>query len=221
MKKVFIFLGPPGSGKGTQTSKLAQRFNLPHVDTGSLLRENVKNGTAFGVEAKKYMDRGELVPIKIVQDIIAHRLKEPDAKNGYILDGFPRSLEQGHILEKIQKELKTYWKDEDIQTTAIYFDVPMDILVQRLVNRRSCPKCGKIYNLINKKPRNDNICDVCKVELVQRADDNEQTALLRFKTYEEETKPLLRYFKDKGVLKEINANLPIDEVWEEIIEITG
>ncbi len=123
MKKVFIFLGPPGSGKGTQTSKLAQRLNLPHVDTGSLLRENVKNGTPFGIEAKKYMDRGELVPIGIVQDIIAHRLKEADAKNGYILDGFPRSLEQAHILEKIQEELKTYWKNEDIKMTAIYFDV--------------------------------------------------------------------------------------------------
>ncbi len=221
MKRVFIFLGPPGSGKGTQTSRLAQKLNLPHIDTGSLLRENVKNGTAFGLEAKKYMDRGELVPVQIVQDIIAQRLKEPDAKAGYILDGFPRSLEQAHILERIQEELKTYWKDEDIKTTAIYFDVPMDILVQRLVNRRSCPKCGKIYNLINKKPLHDNVCDTCDVELVQRADDNEKTALLRFKTYEEETKPLLRYFRDKGLLKEINANLPIEEVWEEIVKIAG
>lgn len=221
MKKVYIFLGPPGSGKGTQTARLAERLNFPHIDTGSLLRSNVKEGTPYGIEAKKYMDKGQLVPAEIVKNIIFERLKGQDAKNGYILDGYPRSLEQAYILEDIHGKLKEYWNDEGADVCAIYFDVPMESLVERLVNRRSCSKCGEIYNLINKKPSKEGVCDKCGGALIQRSDDNEETAKLRFETYNNETHPLLKYYGDKGILKTINANAPIADVWEELIKITG
>lgn len=221
MKNIYIFLGPPGSGKGTQTARLAERLNFPHVDTGSLLRANVKAQTPYGIEAKKYMDQGQLVPAEIVENIIFERLKENDAKNGYILDGYPRSIEQALILEGIHEKLKNFWHDDGANVCAIYFDVPMESLIERLVNRRSCSKCGEIYNLINKKPQRAGICDKCGGSLIQRSDDNEETARLRFETYNNETYPLLKYYGDKGILKTINANLPIDEVWEELIKITG
>lgn len=214
MNKVFILLGPPGCGKGTQTEKLSKKLNLPHIDTGSLLRKNITDNTELGVEAKKYMDKGELVPIDLVVRIIKNRLSENDTKNGYILDGYPRSVEQGEALEKMQKELGYAH-----QNVAIYFDVPTDVLVERLVNRRSCSKCGKIYNLLTIIPKNEGKCDVCGADLIQRADDNEETARSRFKTYEESTKPLLNYFSNKGILKQVNANAPIGEVWAEIEEI--
>ncbi|MBE7706194.1 MAG: adenylate kinase [Cyanobacteria bacterium SIG30] len=219
MKNVFIFLGPPGSGKGTQTSRLAKELNFPHIDTGSLLRQNIKQQTPYGVEAKKYMDKGQLVPIEIVQNIIFERLKQEDAKNGYILDGYPRSIEQAYALEKIHDNLKEYWNDEGANVVAVYFDVPNEKLVERLVNRRSCPACGEIYNLLNKKPKNENLCDKCSVELIQRSDDNEETAKLRFETYNKETKPLLQYFEDKGNLKTINADQEIEEVWVELLKV--
>ncbi len=221
MKKVFIFLGPPGSGKGTQTARLAKELNFPHIDTGSLLRENVKNQTPYGIEAKKYMDNGKLVPSQIVQDIIFDRLKKDDTKNGYILDGYPRSLEQAYILEKIHEDLKKYWNDEGAQITAVYFDVPTEILVERLVNRRSCPKCGEIYNLLKKSPKTEGVCDICGEGLIQRADDNEETAKKRFATYETETAPLLDYFKEKGILVTINANDNIENVWNNLMKVVG
>ncbi len=214
MGKVFILMGPPGCGKGTQTSRLSAKLSLPHVDTGSLLRKNIQDGSALGVEAKGYMDKGELVPVELVSRIIKNRLEQNDAKNGYILDGFPRSVEQAYVLEGIQNELKY-----DTENIVIYFDVPTEVLVERLVNRRSCPQCAKIYNLLSIKPQVEGKCDICKVDLIQRSDDTEETAKARFKTYEESTKPLLEHFLGKGILKKINANLPIDEVWEQIEEI--
>lgn len=218
MRNVYIFLGPPGSGKGTQTAKLAQELNLPHIDTGSLLRENVKKQTAFGLEAKKFMDKGQLVPANIVESIILTRLQEDDAKSGYILDGYPRSLEQAKALENIHEELKKFRNDDGEKITALYFDVPMEKLVERLVNRRSCPKCGEIYNLLNKKPEKEGFCN-CGEKLVQRSDDNEETAKLRFETYNNETKPLLKYFEEKGVLTKIDADKPIKTVWEQLKEV--
>ena len=214
MGKVFILMGPPGCGKGTQTSKLSEKLSLPHIDTGSLLRKNIQDGTTLGAEAKGYMDKGELVPVELVSRIIKNRLEQDDAKNGYILDGFPRSVEQAHVLEGIQKELAY-----DTQNAVIYFDVPTEALVERLVNRRSCPKCAKIYNLLSIKPKVEGKCDICDVDLIQRSDDTEETANARFKTYNESTAPLLDHFSSLGILKKINANLPIVEVWAQIEEI--
>ena len=217
MKKVFIFLGPPGCGKGTQTTRLSQKLDIPHVDTGSLLRKNIQDNTTFGIEAKKYIDKGQLVPIEVVQNVIKDRIKKDDCKDGFILDGFPRSVEQADALKDILKEVTSFNLQDD--ALAIYFDIENEVLVQRLINRRSCPKCGMIYNLISSPPKIMNYCDICDTQLVQRKDDNEETARLRFETYENETKPLLEYFENEGILKEINADAPITDVWESIKEI--
>ena len=211
MNKVYILMGPPGCGKGTQTANIVSELGLPHIDTGSLLRKNVKEGTKFGLEAKSYMDKGQLVPIEVVANIIKDRLQADDCKKGYVLDGFPRNLEQAKALEGIQADL-----NYDTQNIAIYFDIPTTTLVERLVNRRYCPACGAIFNLLSKKPQVDGVCDVCKGEIVQRSDDNEETAKLRFVTYENETKPLLGYFEEKNILNKINANASLEEVWAQI-----
>ena len=217
MKKAFIFLGPPGCGKGTQTTRLSQKLEIPHVDTGSLLRKNIQDNTPFGIEAKKYIDKGQLVPIEVVQNVIKDRIKKDDCKDGFILDGFPRSIEQADALKGILKEVTPFTLKDD--ALAIYFDIANEVLIQRLVNRRSCPKCGMIYNLISSPPKLMNYCDICDTQLIQRKDDNEETARLRFETYENETKPLLEYFENEGILEEINADAPISDVWESIKEI--
>ncbi len=217
MKKVFIFLGPPGSGKGTQTSRLADKLSIPHVDTGSLLRKNIQDGTELGVIAKSFIDKGQLVPLNVVADVIKDRLLKDDCKNGYILDGFPRSVEQAKELEKILDEIGTYNLKNDAM--AVYFDIDNEVLIQRLINRRSCPKCGTIYNLISNPPKIMDYCDICDTKLTQRKDDNEETARLRFETYEKETAPLYDFFKEIGILKEIKADKPISEIWENLKEI--
>ena len=217
MKKIFIFLGPPGCGKGTQTTRLSQKLDIVHVDTGSLLRKNIQDNTPFGVEAKQYIDKEQLVPIEVVQNVIKDRIKKDDCKEGFILDGFPRSVEQADALKLILKEVTNFTLEDD--AIAIYFDIANDVLIQRLVNRRSCPKCGMIYNLISSPPKIMNYCDICDTQLIQRKDDNEQTARLRFETYEKETKPLLEYFENMGILEEVNADAPITDVWESIKEI--
>jgi len=214
MDKIFIFLGPPGCGKGTQTANLSNKLHLPHIDTGSLLRKHVQKETPYGLEAKSYMDKGQLVPARIVADIIKTRILEPDTEHGYILDGYPRSIEQAKLLEDVFKEI-----GEKKEIVAFYFDIPTDTLVERLVNRRFCPKCGMIYNKKSSPPKIDNCCDICCEKLSKRSDDTEEVAQERFKTYFKETAPLLEFYKEKGILEEIDADKPIDEVWEEIKEL--
>ena len=194
MKKELIFLGPPACGKGTQTAKLSEYLNFPHVDTGSLLT------------------------VELVTRIIKNRLSQDDCKNGYILDGFPRSVEQADELTKMNADI-----DKDIQAEfkAIYFDIDTSILVERIVNRRSCPKCGEIYNLAFKAPQKDGICDKCGAELTQRKDDTREVAQSRFDTYFKETAPLIDYYKNKGVLKTIDANGEISEVWERLLKVVN
>lgn len=216
MKTELIFLGPPACGKGTQTAKLAEYLNLPHVDTGSLLRAEIQNQTEAGIEAKTYIDKGKLVPVELVSKIIKNRLSKEDCKNGYILDGFPRSLEQAEQLVKINEEIN---KNSDYKFNAIYFDIDENLLLDRIVNRRSCPKCGKIYNLLFNPPKHEGICDVCHVELTQRKDDTKEIAHSRFDTYDRETAPLVDYYRKMGVLKTINANGNIDEVWERLLKV--
>lgn len=217
MKKVFIFLGPPGSGKGTQTSRLADKLSIPHIDTGSLLRKSIQDGTEQGIIAKSFIDKGQLVPVEVVSNIIKERLLKKDCAEGYILDGFPRSIEQAKALEKIMDEIGRYSLRED--TLAIYFEIDTESLIHRLVNRRSCPKCGTIYNLISNPPKIMDYCDICDTKLITRKDDNEETARLRFITYEKETAPLYDYFKQMGILEEIDADRSILEIWEEIKEV--
>ncbi len=216
MKKELIFLGPPACGKGTQTAKLAEHFGFPHVDTGSLLRAEISAGTENGKIAKQFIDKGNLVPVELVGAIIKDRLSQDDCKNGFILDGFPRSVEQADLLEVIRKELDG---DNEVDFRATYFDLPTDILIARIVNRRSCKNCGEIYNLKFKPPVKENVCDKCGGELVQRKDDNEETAKARFDTYFNETAPLIEYYKNKDVLSTIDANGSIDEVWERLLKV--
>ena len=216
MKKELIFLGPPACGKGTQTAKLAEHFGFPHVDTGSLLRAEISAGTENGLIAKQFIDKGNLVPVELVGAIIKNRLSQNDCKKGFILDGFPRSVEQSDLLEVIRKELDG---EAEVDFRATYFDLPTDILIARIVNRRSCKNCGEIYNLKFKPPKNENVCDKCGGELVQRKDDNEETAKARFDTYYRETAPLIEYYKSKGVLSTIDANGSIDDVWERLLKV--
>lgn len=216
MKKELIFLGPPACGKGTQTSKLAEYLGFPHVDTGSLLRAEIASESPNGKIAKMYIDKGNLVPVELVGSIIKDRLAQEDCSEGYILDGYPRSVEQADMLEKINDDI-----NGDIKTDfmAIYFDLDQDVLISRIVNRRSCPKCGEIYNLKYKPTKVEGICDKCGGELIQRKDDNEETAKARFETYFHETAPLIDYYKQRGVLKTINAEGSIDEVWQRLLDV--
>lgn len=215
-KKELIFLGPPACGKGTQTTKLAQYLNLPHIDTGSLLRAEIASGSDNGKIAQSFIDEGHLVPVELVGAIIKNRLSADDCKNGYILDGYPRSLEQAEMLVEINSAID---KNENVDFRAIYFKTDISVLISRIVNRRSCSKCGEIYNLKFKPPVKENTCDKCGSTLTQRKDDNEETAKERFETYFHETAPLIDYYKAKGVLKEINADGSIDEVWQRLLEV--
>ena len=218
MKREMIFLGPPACGKGTQTNRLAEYFNLPHVDTGSLLRAEIKSESENGKIAKQYIDKGQLVPVELVAKIIKNRLAQKDCEEGYILDGFPRSAEQADMLTKINEELDG---DKEVSFKAVYFDLDQEILISRIVNRRSCPKCGEIYNIKFHPPKTEGVCDKCGTELTQRKDDNEETAKARFETYFRETAPLVDYYKNKDVLRTIDANGTIDEVWERLLKVVN
>lgn len=215
MKRELIFLGPPACGKGTQTNKLSEYLGFPHIDTGSLLRAEIAKATPDGIVAKSYIDKGQLVPPELVGSIIRNRLSEEDCANGYVLDGYPRSLAQAEMLEKINIDVDS----EKADFKAIYFDIDTELLIERIVNRQSCPKCGEIYNKKYKPSKIENICDKCNVELKTRADDNEEVARARFDTYYRETAPLIKFYEDKGVLYKIDANGSIDEVWNRLLEI--
>lgn len=216
MKQEFIFLGPPACGKGTQTSHLAQYLGFEHVDTGSLLRAEISAQTENGKIAKSFIDKGNLVPLELVANIIKNRLSQDDCKKGYILDGYPRSVEQADMLEVINDEI-----DNGCEKSfkAIYFDIDESVLVSRIVNRRSCAQCGEIYNLKYKPTKVDGVCDKCGGELIQRKDDNEETATARFDTYFAQTAPLIEYYKNKNCLYTLPADGSIEEVWQRLLEI--
>jgi len=216
IKSEMIFLGPPASGKGTQTDRLSEEFNLPHIDTGKLLRAEIAAGTEEGKIAKGFMDNGQLVPANLVAQIIIKKLFSDDAKNGYILDGFPRSIEQAEIMEEA---LAKAGKDKADKRIIIQLVVDKNALLERIVNRRMCKKCNKIYNLKTMPPKVDGICDDCGEELYQRSDDNEEVASKRFDTYNTQTAPLVEYYKNKGLLVSINANQSPDKIYNDILEI--
>ena len=214
-RKEFLFLGAPASGKGTQTELLSKETGLPHVDTGSLLRAEIANQTPEGLEAKKHIDEGHLAPAELVAKIIEKRLLAPDAKKGFILDGYPRSLEQAELLNRIR--LKVDKDADECVFKVFYFDIPLDDLLDRIVYRRSCPKCGKIYNEKFTPPKKKGVCDVCQIPLTQRKDDTEEVAKVRFETYFEQTEPLVDYYRKKGVLYTIDAQGSVQEVYERLL----
>ena len=216
MKQELIFLGPPACGKGTQTNKLSEYLGFPHVDTGSLLRAEIAKETEEGKVAKSFIDKGQLVPVDLVGAIIGKKLAGDDCKNGYVLDGYPRSLEQARMLEDINSKIDG---DSEVSFKAIYFDIDTQILIDRIIYRQSCPVCGEIYNKKFKPSKVENKCDKCGVDLKTRDDDNAEIAQARFKTYFEQTAPLIEFYEDKGVLHKIDANGSIDEVWERLLQV--
>ena len=216
MKQELIFLGPPACGKGTQTNRLSEYLGFPHIDTGSLLRAEIAKETEEGKIAKFHIDQGHLVPVDLVATIIGKKLAEEDCKNGYVLDGYPRSLEQAEKLDIINKNVDG---NKEVSFKAIYFDIDTETLIERIVNRQSCPKCGEIYNKKFKPSKVENICDKCGVELKTRADDNEAIARERFNTYFEQTAPLVEFYEKRGMLYKIDANGTIDEVWERLLTV--
>lgn len=216
MKKELIFLGPPACGKGTQTNRLSEYLGLPHIDTGSLLRAEIAKETEDGLIAKSFIDKGQLVPVDLVATIIGKKLAEKDCENGYVLDGYPRSLEQAEKLETINANVDG---NNEVSFKAIYFDIDTQILLERIIYRQSCPICGEIYNKKFKPSKVENICDKCNVALKTRDDDNAEVAKKRFDTYFEQTAPLVEFYENKGVLHKIDANGSIDEVWERLLKI--
>lgn len=216
MKKELIFMGPPASGKGTQTKKLASETGFVHVDTGSLLREAMAKGTEAGKIAKDYIEKGALVPVEVVAQIIKDRLAQDDVKDGFILDGFPRSIEQAHMLDGMLEEIDA---EKEVKTKVIYFDVPIENLMERIIFRRSCPACGAIYNLKTMPIKNEGICDACGAELIQRKDDTEEIAKNRFETYFEQTAPLIDFYEKRGILTKINATGSVEDIYEKLKEV--
>lgn len=214
MKTRVIFLGAPGCGKGTQASKLAQLLNIPHIDTGSMLREEIASQSEEGKLAESFMNQGQLAPASLVVKIIRNRLLRDDANNGFILDGFPRSPEQAKMFEDILKE-----SDIEIQH-VLNIEVDENILIDRMAFRKSC-SCGEKYNTKFKAPKVENICDKCASALTQRADDNVETAGKRIETYKKETEPLINYYSEKNMVRNINGNQEIDKILSQITEVLG
>jgi adenylate kinase len=209
-----ILLGGPGAGKGTQAERIVADFALPHVSTGEMLRAAVAKGTEMGREAQKYMEAGQLVPDEVVIGVVRDRLAEPDAAEGFLLDGFPRTVPQAEALDVMLAEAGR------AITNVVLIDVPADELVQRIAGRRSCAVCGKIYNVTFDPPKADGACDLDGGELTQRADDNEETVRNRIAVYEEQTAPLIGYYTDKSVLRSaFGGGKRPDEVYEQVGQI--
>lgn len=208
----IVLLGAPGSGKGTQAKKLVAEYGYPQISTGDLLRDAVSRGTEYGLKAKAAMDAGQLVSDEIVLGIIRDRLRQDDAKRGFILDGFPRNRAQAEALEPLLDEL------EQPLDAAVLMDVDLDILMKRLTGRRTCADCGRVYNVYFLPPRKEGVCDACGGELVQRSDDREETIGKRLEVYEAQTRPLVRYYDDLGKLKVVNAEGEVEEVYGRLVD---
>ena len=202
----ILLMGPPGAGKGTQAANLVKEFGIPHISTGDMFRAAVKEGTELGKQAKACMDAGKLVPDEVTIGIVKERLAKPDCKKGFILDGFPRTVEQADALAGILKELGLSL------TAALNITVPAADLIERAVGRRICKSCGATYHVKFNPSKKAGVCDTCAGDLYQRADDSEETMKSRLSVYEAQTKPLIAYYEKAGVYKEIDGRQPIDDV---------
>lgn len=211
----FILLGPPGAGKGTQAKLMIDKWQIPQVSTGDILRAAVREGTPLGVEAKGFMDRGELVPDRVVIGIIAERLKEDDAAEGFILDGFPRTIPQAEALQGILQDL-----GRNIDH-VISIDVDDEELVTRLTGRRMCKGCGESFHVVFNPSAQEGVCDRCKGELYQRDDDKEETIRQRLRVYGEQTRPLIAYYEKQGKVRRINGTGSIEEIFSRIVDAAG
>ncbi len=217
MNKI-IFLGKPGSGKGTYSTKAAEELKVPHISTGDIFRKNIEEGTELGKKIKEIVDKGELVPDNIVNQIVKNRLQEEDCKKGFILDGYPRTIEQAKELDKYEEIDK-----------VLYIDVPDEVVIRRITTRRVCKKCGAVYNILTLPPKKEGICDKCGGELYQREDDTEEAVKKRLEEYKELTEPLINYYKEKGILMTVHYSkslipkgkfdIPVEVMFKEIMKI--
>lgn len=211
----IIMLGAPGAGKGTQAKMIADKYSVPHISTGDIFRANIKNGTELGMEAKKYMDQGLLVPDELTVKILLDRVAQDDCKNGYVLDGFPRTIPQAEVLDKALAEL-----DETIDF-AIDVNVPDENIINRMSGRRACLACGATYHITHVPPKQEGICDRCGKELVLRDDDKPETVKNRLEIYHEQTQPLIDFYTAKGVLKTVDGTVDMKDVFNAIVTILG
>lgn len=209
----IIMLGAPGAGKGTQAKKIAGKYTVPHISTGDILRANIKNQTDLGLEAKQYMDKGQLVPDSLVVSLVVDRFKDDDCKNGYVLDGFPRTIPQAEALDTALKAI-----NEKVDF-AINVEVPDESIVNRMSGRRACLGCGATYHIVSIPPKKEGICDTCGNELVLRADDAPETVLNRLNVYHEQTQPLIDYYGKQGILEEVDGTQDMNVVFNDIIKI--
>jgi adenylate kinase len=206
-----ILLGPPGAGKGTQAETIVNEFSIPHISTGDIFRSNIKEGTTLGKKAKEYMDQGLLVPDELTIELVKDRLLQDDCENGFLLDGFPRTIAQADALEDALKSMN------QALDCVINIVVSADLLIDRAVGRRVCKDCGQTYHKKFNPPSREGICDKCNGELLQRKDDTEETVSKRIRVYQEQTEPLIEYYTNKGIIVNIDGEKPIDEVGKNIV----
>ncbi|HIU76731.1 MAG TPA: adenylate kinase [Candidatus Pelethocola excrementipullorum] len=211
----IVMLGAPGAGKGTQAKRIAEQYQIPHISTGDIFRANIKNGTELGKKAKEYMDQGLLVPDELTCDLVVDRISQPDAVNGYVLDGFPRTIPQA---EALTNALELRGKKIDY---AINVEVPDESIVNRMSGRRACLACGATYHVVYNAPKAEGICDACGKELTLRDDDKPETVKKRLDVYHAQTKPLIEYYQAAGALVEVDGTQDIQKVFEDITKILG
>ena len=209
----IIMLGAPGAGKGTQAQMICDKYGIPHISTGDLFRANIKNGTELGKKAKDYMDKGQLVPDELTVQLLLDRVANPDCSNGYVLDGFPRTIPQADVLDK---ELTKLGDKVDF---AINVDVPDENIIRRMSGRRACLKCVATYHIEHIPPKTEGICDRCGSELVQRDDDKPETVKSRLDVYHEQTQPLIEYYNEKNILKTVDGTRDLNDVFSDIVKI--
>ena len=210
-----VLLGPPGAGKGTQAVRLVEKYEIPHISTGDIFRKNIKEGTELGKKAQEYMNAGALVPDELVVDLVKDRLQQDDCKNGFLLDGFPRTIFQAEKLDEFLSESNLKM---DI---VINLKVEKEALIKRLTGRRVCKDCGASYHIVNIPPKKEGVCDICGGELIQRKDDNIETVENRINVYEEQTAQLIGYYKEAGSLVDFDGEASLDEVFDAIVQAIG
>lgn len=211
----IVMLGAPGAGKGTQAKMIAEKYTIPHISTGDIFRANIKEGTPLGLEAKSYMDQGKLVPDELTVKILLDRVSKDDCKNGYVLDGFPRTIPQANVLKEALA------KQNDKIDFAINVDVPDENIVRRMSGRRACVTCGATYHIEHVPPKTEGICDKCGSALILRDDDKPDTVLNRLKVYHDQTQPLIDFYNNEGILKEVDGTIDVKDVFENIVKILG
>ncbi len=211
----IIMLGAPGAGKGTQAKLIADKYSVPHISTGDIFRANIKNGTQLGMDAKKFMDQGMLVPDELTVKILLDRVSQDDCGKGYVLDGFPRTIPQAEVLEKALNEI------HDKIDYAIDVDVPDENIVRRMSGRRACLACGATYHIVHIPPKMEGICDRCGKELILRDDDKPETVEKRLLVYHDQTQPLIDFYTQKGILRTVDGTVDMKDVFEEIVKILG